>query len=185
MAQIMQPHMGQWPSRGSDWLVVHADQLAHERAHGVGIERFTPPVGEDQAAAVIPGRSGNPAFFGLLAAMLAQHGHGFAVDANGPGPAAAPQRVRPRRAAQAAARRDVRGVQVATALTARETRELTGRCVPNERGAVSHGYSTDNRRSRLTCDVLVNGGMTIQFPKLTANYYEPRALKLLIRWSQS
>src|ERR1039457_6449126 len=31
-------------------LVVSVDQLAHKRGHGVGVERFTPPGGEDQAA---------------------------------------------------------------------------------------------------------------------------------------
>ena len=46
------------------------------------------PAGEDQAAAVVPGRCGGEAFCCLLAVVLAQDGDGFAVDADGAGPAA-------------------------------------------------------------------------------------------------
>jgi len=67
---------------------VCADQLGHERADRVGVERFAPPVGEDQAAVVVPGRPSGEAFCCLLAAVIAQDGDGFAVDADGAGPAA-------------------------------------------------------------------------------------------------
>jgi hypothetical protein len=64
------------------------DQLSHERTYRVGVERFSPPAGEDNAATVIPGRPDRLTFFDLLAVMFAKHGHGFAVDADGPGPSA-------------------------------------------------------------------------------------------------
>ena len=64
------------------------DQLGHERGHGVGVVRFAPPAGEDQAAVVVPGRPGGEPFFGLLAAMLPQDGHSPTVEADRAGPAA-------------------------------------------------------------------------------------------------
>src|SRR5213078_958664 len=75
-------------SWGSGRTVVSVDQLGHERADSVGVERFAPPVGEDQAAAVVPGRPGGKPFFGLLATVLAQYGNGFAVNADCAGTAA-------------------------------------------------------------------------------------------------
>ena len=88
VAQLVQPGVGEWCGRGSGRPVVCADQLGHERADRVGVERFAPPVGEDQAAVVVPGRPSGEAFCCLLAAVIAQDGDGFAVDADGAGPAA-------------------------------------------------------------------------------------------------
>jgi hypothetical protein len=67
---------------------VPVDQLGHERGHGVGVERFTPPAREDQAAAVVSGRPGGEPFLGLLAAMFPQDRHGLTVEADRAGPAA-------------------------------------------------------------------------------------------------
>ena len=63
------------------------DQLAHERGHGIGIERFAPPAGEDQATVVIPGSSSGQPFLILLTLMLAQYSDGFAVNTDDPRPA--------------------------------------------------------------------------------------------------
>jgi hypothetical protein len=88
VTQIVQPGMWQRPGRGSDRPVVSVDQLGHQRGHGVGVERLTPRAGEERAAAVVPGQPSGEAFYRLLAMVLAQDGHGFAVDADGAGPAA-------------------------------------------------------------------------------------------------
>jgi hypothetical protein len=88
MTQIMQS--GRWQRLGwtNDGVVGCADQLAHKSAHGVGVERFSPSGGEDQAAVVVPGGSGRLALFGLLPVMFAERGHRVAVYADGPRPAA-------------------------------------------------------------------------------------------------
>ena len=44
VAQIMQPGMGERRGWGSGRPVVCADQLGHERADRIGVERFAPPV---------------------------------------------------------------------------------------------------------------------------------------------
>jgi hypothetical protein len=63
---------------------VLTDQLAHQRGHGVGIERFASPAGEDQAAVAIPGSSSGQPFLILLTLMLAQYSDGFTVNADDP-----------------------------------------------------------------------------------------------------
>ena len=55
VAQVVEPCVGEWPGWGSGRFVVSVDQLGHERGHGVGVERFAPSAGEDQAAGVVPG----------------------------------------------------------------------------------------------------------------------------------
>jgi hypothetical protein len=67
---------------------VFADQLAHERRHGVGIQRLTPPAGEDQTAAISPGRCRSQPFFALMTLVLTQDNDSLAVDADDSGPAA-------------------------------------------------------------------------------------------------
>jgi hypothetical protein len=88
VAQIVQPGVGQRPFWSSDRFVVGGDQLAHQRGHGVGVKRFAPLGGEDQAADVSPGRTCGLPFRCLTATVLPQDGDSFTVDADHAGPAA-------------------------------------------------------------------------------------------------
>lgn len=98
VAQIVQPGTGEWTGGGGNRLVIFADQLAHQPGYGVGAERFPPPAGEDQPAAVGPGQMSGQPFLFPLAMVFPQYGNGFAVEADDPDrpPFVVPSTRRPR-----------------------------------------------------------------------------------------
>ena len=78
--------LGAWPFLG---LIVGADELGHQRGHGVGVDRFA-PAGREHVAVLdaAPGVARLELVGGLVGLVLAEDGDGLVVNRHDAGPAA-------------------------------------------------------------------------------------------------